>query len=64
MAEEQPTPTATACSRPTSAAPSTAGRVGRPEELVGAVTFLASDAARFVTGIDLPVDGGFLAGGI
>jgi 2-dehydro-3-deoxy-D-gluconate 5-dehydrogenase len=41
-----------------------AGRVGRPEELVGAVTFLASDAARFVTGIDLPVDGGFLAGGI
>jgi 2-deoxy-D-gluconate 3-dehydrogenase len=41
-----------------------AGRVGRPEELVGAVTFLASDAARFVTGIDLAVDGGFLAGGI
>lgn len=41
-----------------------AGRVGRPEELVGAVTFLASDAARFVTGVDLPVDGGFLAGGI
>jgi NAD(P)-dependent dehydrogenase (short-subunit alcohol dehydrogenase family) len=41
-----------------------AGRVGRPEELVGAVAFLASDAARFVTGIDLPVDGGFLAGGI
>jgi 2-dehydro-3-deoxy-D-gluconate 5-dehydrogenase len=41
-----------------------AGRVGRPDELVGAVTFLASDAARFVTGIDLPVDGGFLAGGI
>ena len=41
-----------------------AGRVGRPEELVGAVTFLASDAARFVTGIDLPVDGGFLTGGI
>jgi NAD(P)-dependent dehydrogenase (short-subunit alcohol dehydrogenase family) len=41
-----------------------AGRVGQPSELVGAVLFLASDAARFVTGVDLPVDGGFLAGGI
>jgi NAD(P)-dependent dehydrogenase (short-subunit alcohol dehydrogenase family) len=41
-----------------------AGRVGRPDELVGAVVFLASDSAGFVTGIDLPVDGGFLAGGI
>jgi 2-dehydro-3-deoxy-D-gluconate 5-dehydrogenase len=41
-----------------------AGRVGRPTELVGAVVFLASDAARFVTGVDLPVDGGFLVGGI
>jgi NAD(P)-dependent dehydrogenase (short-subunit alcohol dehydrogenase family) len=41
-----------------------AGRVGQPAELVGAVVFLASDAARFVTGVDLPVDGGFLVGGI
>jgi NAD(P)-dependent dehydrogenase (short-subunit alcohol dehydrogenase family) len=41
-----------------------AGRVGQPAELAGAVVFLASDAARFVTGVDLPVDGGFLAGGI
>jgi 2-deoxy-D-gluconate 3-dehydrogenase len=41
-----------------------AGRVGQPTELVGAVVFLASDAARFVTGVDLPVDGGFLVGGI
>lgn len=35
------------------------GRFGRPEELVGAVTWLCSDAASFVTGVVLPVDGGF-----
>ncbi len=37
------------------------GRVGRPEELVGPVVFLASDMATYVTGTTLPVDGGFLA---
>jgi NAD(P)-dependent dehydrogenase (short-subunit alcohol dehydrogenase family) len=40
------------------------GRVGNVEELVGAAIFLASDAASFVTGEMLPVDGGFLAIGI
>jgi NAD(P)-dependent dehydrogenase (short-subunit alcohol dehydrogenase family) len=39
-------------------------RFGELEELVGAAIFLASDAASFVTGIILPVDGGVLASGI
>jgi NAD(P)-dependent dehydrogenase (short-subunit alcohol dehydrogenase family) len=37
------------------------GRLGQPEDLVGPVIFLASDMARYVTGITLAVDGGFLA---
>lgn len=36
------------------------GRVEEPEELVVAALFLASDAASYVTGIVLPVDGGTL----
>lgn len=40
------------------------GRFGRLEELVGAAIFLASEAASFVTGAILPVDGGFLASGV
>lgn len=35
------------------------GRLGKPEEVVGAVLWLCSDAASFVTGVVLPVDGGF-----
>jgi NAD(P)-dependent dehydrogenase (short-subunit alcohol dehydrogenase family) len=35
------------------------GRFGRPEELLGAVHWLCSDAASFVTGVVVPVDGGF-----
>ena len=36
------------------------GRWGEPEDVVGPVLFLASDAARVVTGVVLPVDGGYL----
>jgi gluconate 5-dehydrogenase len=36
-------------------------RYGEPEELKGAVVYLASDASKYVTGIVLPVDGGQLA---
>ncbi|MCL4835001.1 MAG: SDR family oxidoreductase [Caldilineaceae bacterium] len=36
-------------------------RFGEPEELVGAAVWLASDASRFVTGVVVPVDGGFSA---
>ena len=36
-------------------------RSGRPEEVAAAIAFLASDEASFITGIELPVDGGKLA---
>jgi NAD(P)-dependent dehydrogenase (short-subunit alcohol dehydrogenase family) len=37
------------------------GEFGKPEDLKGAIQFLAGPASRFVTGITLPVDGGFSA---
>lgn len=40
------------------------GRFGEREELVGAAIFLASDAASFITGTLLSVDGGYLASGV
>jgi NAD(P)-dependent dehydrogenase (short-subunit alcohol dehydrogenase family) len=39
-------------------------RFGELEELIGAAIFLASEAASFVTGVILPVDGGVLASGV
>jgi NAD(P)-dependent dehydrogenase (short-subunit alcohol dehydrogenase family) len=35
------------------------GRFGHPEELIGTLIWLCSDASRFVTGVVVPVDGGF-----
>ena len=40
------------------------GRFGKTEELIGAALYLASDAASFVTGQTIVVDGGFLASGV
>jgi len=37
------------------------GKFGDPEDLIGACVWLASDASKFVTGIIVPVDGGFSA---
>jgi NAD(P)-dependent dehydrogenase (short-subunit alcohol dehydrogenase family) len=39
------------------------GRFGDPSELQGALLWLCSDAASFVTGVVIPVDGGFSADG-
>lgn len=40
------------------------GRWGEPEDMVGPALFLASDASRYVTGVDLHVDGGWSAMGL
>jgi meso-butanediol dehydrogenase/(S,S)-butanediol dehydrogenase/diacetyl reductase len=37
------------------------GRGGQPEDIAGAIAFLASDDAHYITGVNLPVDGGLSA---
>lgn len=36
-------------------------RAGEPEDIAGAIAFIASDDARYITGVNLPVDGGLTA---
>jgi len=38
------------------------GRLGTPAEIASAALYLASDAAAFITGTDLVIDGGITAG--
>ncbi len=38
-------------------------RIGQPEDIVNAAVFLASDESSYITGVNLPVDGGFSASG-
>ena len=37
------------------------GRFGDPEELISTMLYLLSDSSKFVTGVVIPVDGGFNA---
>ena len=37
------------------------GRIGQHEEIANAALFLLSDEASFITGVALPVDGGFVS---
>lgn len=46
---------------PTSAPPQPMARWGQPEELAAAALFLASDESSFITGVAMPVDGGYVA---
>ena len=48
-------------STPASTPPQPMARWGRPEELAAAALFLASDESSFITGVALPVDGGYVA---
>lgn len=36
------------------------GRMGKPEEVANLALYLCSDEAAFITGTDIPIDGGFI----
>lgn len=40
------------------------GHIGEPEDIAAAVAFLASDDASWITGVNLPVEGGIMTGGL
>lgn len=61
MALGAPPSSATAAAEKGAAAMVPQRRMGNPEEIGEAVCFLVSDAAKHITGIELPVDGGILA---
>src|SRR5207237_7421378 len=56
-APEQQSPDALACSHARTPFP----RLGRPEDVAGAALFLASDDSGYVSGVNLLVDGGWMA---
>ena len=56
---EQPDPAAFRTER---AASVPLGRFAQPEEVADAILFLASDSASHITGVTLPIDGGYTAG--
>jgi 2-deoxy-D-gluconate 3-dehydrogenase len=39
-------------------------RWGDPADILGSIIFLSSDASKYITGIDLTVDGGWLSNGL
>jgi NAD(P)-dependent dehydrogenase (short-subunit alcohol dehydrogenase family) len=53
---------ALAAARAASVAATPMGRAGTPDEIADGIVFLASDEARFVTGTELVIDGGVMAG--
>ena len=46
----------------TTAAVTPLGRIASANDIANAVLFLVSDSGAFITGVDLPVDGGFILG--